>query len=110
MSALDLLVQAFEHAPRALDSIARARDGDLIAARVRDYAETALDQREVLAVLSEQHRRAAIVVKGEYGLGGRGVVRLTGGGNDPTVGGRNAHIGQLPALPAGFPILFPFAG
>ena len=70
---------------------------DLIAARVRDHAETALDQREVLPVLAEQRRGAAIVVEGEHDLGGRGVVRLAGGGNEPIVGRQVAQCRQAPS-------------
>ena len=86
VAALDLLIKAFEHAARALAAVARAFDRHLIAARVRHDAEPALDQREVLPVLPEQRRGAAIVVEGEQDLRRRGVVRLAGGGNEPIVG------------------------
>src|SRR5262249_15149202 len=51
VSALDLLVQAFEHAPRTLDRIARALHHHLVAAGVRGHAEAPLDQRKILPVL-----------------------------------------------------------
>ena len=57
VAALELLVEAFEHAARLLDGVARAFERDLIAALLGDDAEPALDQREVLAVLAEQHAR-----------------------------------------------------
>ena len=82
VAALDLLVEAFEHALGALAAVARAFERHLVAARGGHHAEAALDQREVLPVLAEQRRGAAIVVEGEHGLGGRGVVRLAGGGNE----------------------------
>ena len=42
---------------------------DVIAALLGDHAEPALDQREVLAVLAEQHRGEPVVVEGEHDLG-----------------------------------------
>ena len=57
VAALELLVEAFEHAARLLDGVARAFERDVVAALLGDDAEPALDQREVLAVLAEQHAR-----------------------------------------------------
>src|ERR1041385_4422107 len=98
VTALDLLVEAFEHAARAFAGIARAFDRHLVAARVRDHAKAALDQRQVLPVLAEQRRGAAIVVEGEHGLRGRGVVGLAGGRNDPIFGRQVAQCLRLRAL------------
>ena len=56
VAALDVLVEAFQHAARLLDGVARAFERDVIAALLGDDAEPALDQRQVLAVLAEQHR------------------------------------------------------
>ena len=69
VAALEPLVKSDEHAPGLLDGVARAFDGELVAALLGDDAETALDQREVLSVLAEQQRSAAIIIKVEYGLG-----------------------------------------
>ena len=46
---------------------------DLIAARIGDDGEPALDQSEVLAVLAEQRGGEAVVVEGQHDL--RRVVR-----------------------------------
>ena len=73
-----LLIEPFEHAPRLLDALARAFDRDVIAALLRDDAEPALDQREVLAVLAEQQRGEAIVVEGEHDLASGAAVRAAG--------------------------------
>ena len=69
LSALDLLVEAFENAARLLDGIARALKRDVIAALLGGDAKAPLDQSEILAVLAEQHRSVAIVVEGEHDLG-----------------------------------------
>ena len=53
-AALELLIEAFEHAARLLAGIAAAFERDVIAALLGDHAESALDQGEVLAVLTEQ--------------------------------------------------------
>ena len=71
VAALELLVEAFEHAARLLAGVARALDGDVIAARVGDDAEPPLDQREILVVLAEQRRGEPVVVEGEHDLGRR---------------------------------------
>ena len=65
VAALEPLVKTLQHAARLLAGVARALDGDLIAARIGDDAEPAFDQREVLAVLAEQHRGEPVVVEGE---------------------------------------------
>ena len=51
----------------------------MIAALVGDHAEPPLDQREVLAVLAEQHRGEPVVVEGEHDLRRRRL-RRTGPG------------------------------
>ena len=56
VAALELFVETFQDAARLLAGATRALDGDMIAALFRDHAEPALDQREVLSVLAEQHR------------------------------------------------------
>ena len=59
VAALEPFVEPFEHAARLLHAVARARDGDVIAALLRDHAEPALDQCQVLSVLAEQQRMRA---------------------------------------------------
>ena len=54
VAGLQLLVKAFEHAARLVVGIARAFDGDMVAARIRDHTELALNERKVLAILAEQ--------------------------------------------------------
>src|SRR5205085_11290494 len=83
--ALDLLIERFEHAAGSFAGIARTLERHLVAARVRHHAEPTLDQREVLAVLTEQRRGAAVVVEGEQDLGRRGVVRFARSGSDSIV-------------------------
>ena len=68
---LMLLVEAFQHAARLLDGVARALERDVVAALLGDDAEPALDQREVLAVLAEQHGGKTVVVEGQHDLGRR---------------------------------------
>ena len=48
--------------------VARAFDGDVIAARIRDHAEPPFDQREILPILAEQRRDQPVVVEGEHDL------------------------------------------
>ena len=81
MAALELLVEAFEHAARLLAGAARAVERDVIAALLRDYAEPALDQREILPVLAEQERGEPVVLEGEHDLRGGRLLR-GGGGRD----------------------------
>ena len=69
VAALELLVKALEHAPRLLAGLARAFDGDVVAALIGDDVEPALDQREVLPVLAEQSRGEPVVVEGQHDLG-----------------------------------------
>ena len=73
VAALEPLIKALEHAARLIAGFARAFERDLIAARIGDDAEPALDQSEVLAVLSEQRGGEAVVVEGENDL--RRIVR-----------------------------------
>ena len=68
-AALELLVEAFEHAAGLLAAVAAAFEGDVIAALLGDDAEAALDQSEVLAILAEQRRGEAVVVEGHHDLG-----------------------------------------
>ncbi len=70
-AALELLVEAFEHATRLLAGIAAAFQRDVIAALLGDDAEAALDQGEVLAVLTEQRRGEPVVVERDHDLGRR---------------------------------------
>ncbi len=51
-----------------LDGVARAVQRDVVAALLGDDAEPPLDQREVLAILAEQHRGVTVVVEGEHDL------------------------------------------
>ena len=68
VTALEPLIEAFEHAPGQLAGLVGAFQRDVIAARIGDDAEPALDQSEVLAVLTEQGGGEAIVVEGERDL------------------------------------------
>ena len=63
---------------RLFAGAARAFDRNVIAPLLRDHAKTTLDQRQILSVLSEQHRRELVVFESKHGLG-RG--RLLGGGS-----------------------------
>ena len=104
---LMLLVEAFQHAAGLLDRVARAFERDMIAALLGDHAEPALDQRQVLAVLAEQHRGVAVVVEGEHDLGRR---RLRGG-HQSLAGSERAQCHQAPTASAsdGTPGLRAFA-
>ena len=64
-----LRIQRLQHAPRRIAAVARAGDGDVVAARIDHDAEPALDQRQVLSVGSDQRRRRAIVVEIDDDLG-----------------------------------------
>src|SRR5208282_512956 len=68
VAALEPVIEAFEHAARLLAGLARALQGDVIAARIGDDAEPALDQGKVLAVLPEQRGGQAVVIEGESDL------------------------------------------
>ena len=95
VAALDLLVEAFQHAAGLLAGAARAFDGDVIAALLGHHAEAALDQREVLSVLAEQHGGEPVVLEGEHDLRG-GSFLGSGGGRDRGI--RCAQVGtQAPA-------------
>ena len=58
-----LRIQRLQHAPRGVAAVARAGDGDVIAARIDHDAEPALDQRQVLSVGPDQGGGRAIVVE-----------------------------------------------
>ena len=77
-AALELLIKSLENVARLLARAARAFYRDVIAALLGDHAEAAFDQRKILSVLSEQHRRELVVFECKHGLG-RG--RLLGGGS-----------------------------
>ncbi len=64
-----LLIEHFKHAPRGVAAVARTCDGDVIAAGVGDHAETALDQREVLSVGTDQGGRGTVIVERDDDLG-----------------------------------------
>ena len=68
VTALEPLIEAFEHAPGQLAGLVGAFQRDVIAARSGNDAEPALDQSEILAVLTEQGGGEAIVVEGERDL------------------------------------------
>src|SRR5215472_18766548 len=63
ITALEPLVETFENATRLIASFTGAFDRHLIAARIGNYAEPPLDQREILTVLAKQCRSEPIVVK-----------------------------------------------
>ena len=75
-----------------LDGVARAVQRDVVAALLGDDAEPPLDQREVLAVLAEQHRGVTVVVEGEHDLGRR----RFGGGQQSLAGFERAQRHQAP--------------
>ena len=63
MALHGLRIQRLQHAPRGVAAVARAGDGDVIAAGIDDDAEPAFDQRQVLAVGADQRGSGAIVVE-----------------------------------------------
>src|SRR5262249_60457963 len=69
-----------EPPPRAPHAVARARQGDVIAALLGDHAETTLDEREILPVLPEQQGREPVVVESQHDLG-CGIVAGSGRGH-----------------------------
>ena len=58
-----LRIERLQHPTGGVAAVARAGDGDVIAAGVDDDAEPPLDLREVLAIGSDQRRHGAIVVE-----------------------------------------------
>ena len=64
-----LRIERLQHAPRGVAAVARAGDGDVVAARIDDDAEPPLDQREVLAVGADQRGSGAVVVEVDDDLG-----------------------------------------
>src|SRR5262249_24690081 len=56
-------IERFQHAARGIAAVARARDGDVVAARVDDDAEPALDLCEVLTIGTDQRRNRAVVIE-----------------------------------------------
>ena len=82
LAELERLLQANERIPSWLDQpiagAARSCDSDGVAALIGDDAESPLDQSEVLAVLTEQHRGVLVVVEVENDLRLRGVVGRSG--------------------------------
>ncbi len=91
-AALDLLVEPLEHATRLFAGRARAVDIDVVAALLGDDAEPALDQRQVLPVLTEQDGGEPVVLEGEHDLRGGRLFR-GGGGRDRGI--RSAQGGSL---------------
>ncbi len=79
-----LLVEHLEHALGGIACVARTADGDLIAARIRHDAETALDQRQMLAVRPNHGGGRAVIVEGydDVGLGLRREIGLAAGASE----------------------------
>jgi hypothetical protein len=101
-AALDLLVEAFEHAARLFAGAARAVDGDVIAALFGDGAKAPFDQRKVFAILAEQQRGKFVILEREHDLRGR---RLLGGGGGRDHGIRCSQGGaQAPAAASDAPL------
>ena len=63
MALRRLRIQRLQHAPRGVAAVARAGDGDVVAAGIDHDAEPALDQREILSVGPDQRGCRAIVVE-----------------------------------------------
>src|SRR6185437_4534705 len=63
MALHSLRIQRFQYSPRGIAAIARARDGDVIAARIDHDAEPPLDLGEVLPIGSDQRGGCAVVVE-----------------------------------------------
>ncbi len=63
-----LRIERFEHLPRGVAGVARTRDRDVVAARINDDSEPSFDQRQVLAIRSDQRRGRAIVVEIDHDL------------------------------------------
>ncbi len=88
IAAGEALVERFQYATRLLAGFARSFQRHLIAARRCGYAKPALDQREVLSILSKQRRGEAIVIEGKRDL--RGIVRC----DDERFIGLGSHSGS----------------
>src|SRR5262249_32756180 len=88
VAALELLVESFKHPARLFTGAARTLHSDVIAALLGDDTEAAFDQRQVLSVLSEQHRRQLVVLEREYDLCG---CRFIGSGRGRDYGVRRAQ-------------------
>jgi hypothetical protein len=83
MTAAQLLVQRSEHEPGLLAGDLLALERHVVAAVVGHHIEATLDQREILAIASEQGAGEPIVVEGDDDprravplLGGNGVARV----------------------------------
>ena len=64
-----LRIQRLQHAPRGVAAVARAGDGDVVAAGIDDDAEPPFDQRQVLSVGADQRGSGAVVVEVDDDLG-----------------------------------------
>jgi len=89
VAAFELLVEPFEHPARLLACAARPFHGHVIAALFGDNTEAAFDQRQVLSVLSEQHRSQLVVLERKDNLGG---CRFVGSGRRRDHGIRRAQV------------------
>jgi hypothetical protein len=69
MSLHGLGIERFQHAPRGVAAVARAGDGDVVAAGIDDDAEPPFDQRQVLSVGADQRGSGAIVIEVDDDLG-----------------------------------------
>ncbi len=69
MSLHGLCIECLQHAPRGVAAVAGACDGDVVAAGIDDDAEPPFDQRQVLAVGTDQRGSGAIVVEVDDDLG-----------------------------------------
>ncbi len=83
MTAAQLLIQRSEHEPGLLAGDLFALQRHVIAAMVGHHVEAAFDQREILAIASEQGAREPVVVEGDVDprravpvLGGNRVARI----------------------------------
>ena len=90
LAELDAIVERLQHVARALAGVGRALDRRLVAERVADDAEAALDAREVLVVLAEQRRGVPVVGERDRQLArlraGQGRRRRVRQGGDGAVG------------------------
>jgi hypothetical protein len=64
-----LRIERLQHAPRGVAAVARAGNGDVVAAGIDDDTEPPLDQREILAVGADERGSGAVVVEVDDDLG-----------------------------------------
>jgi hypothetical protein len=64
-----LRIERLQHAPRGIAAVAGAGDGDVIASGIDDHAEPPFDQRQILAIGTDQRGSGTVVVEVDDDLG-----------------------------------------